>query len=241
MVIPIIASEVVPQRHELLMDSGCFEPVVDSNIRVVSGCIAFEVELSDARLPIYVSSCRPDGPFFATLGARPRLSACDMRVRLLTMSRCPLALDAILMQGSHLQHCRQAMRVSGVEPKLAGGAKLFVRPESAAYVMNAIRYSSQVLKPHHIICSPEYELLVEQAIQCLPRGRHGEHVKVRTRSDLETCRQAESSSSGRVVVISRTFLELQRESPSHPSPCASTTDAHLGPCRNPRRASASRL
>uniref|UniRef100_A0A7S4QN56 Uncharacterized protein n=1 Tax=Alexandrium monilatum TaxID=311494 RepID=A0A7S4QN56_9DINO len=143
---------------------------------------------------------------------------------LLEYSRSPKEFLNALLLSPELAACRDALTRQGLDFKLKGGAKVFVRPEQHRFVVKAAK--GRQLKPRHVIVAEEFEGSLERALQDVGKG-----VKTKARAALPP----------QPMLIKRTFLDFPvpsslRSEPNSDPVTVSTSDANPRIQVNPRAA-----
>jgi len=142
---------------------------------------------------------------------------------LLTYSRSPNDLDAVLSRGDELETVRAALEAEGHNWRLPSGAKMFVYPEQFAAAWETVR--TRELRPCHVVVAEAFESLVQEAVRRLPARRD---VRLRAIEPLGYLGEEDE-----VVLAQRTFLDVPRPSRSADSVIQSTARVHG--VRNPRQ------
>merc|ERR1712061_566633 len=117
----------------------------------------------------------------------PRQPPPTCGVHVLTCSRHPPELREVLLEGPHLESCREELARHGFVPQLRCGAKVFVKPEHFESVVDEVM--ARELKPYHIVVSDDFVDLVDTAIKTL---RSRLQVRVKGREQLPTSAHCES-------------------------------------------------
>jgi len=126
------------------------------------------------------------------------------KLRLLTFSRSPHALEDVLLHGDELRSCRDALSQVDRDVKLSSGAKVFVPPHLWAYVDNLLRFNRLDLKACHVICSSDLQHLVMQAVG---RIRSRDRVECKKITELLLCGDA----VGEKLSVRRTFIDFSEQ------------------------------
>lgn len=163
-------------------------------------------------------------------------------------SRTPAEFREVLLQGTELEHVRSDLQKQGysciLEPS---GAKVFVRPEQYAQVVQSLAESSIVLHTSHVIIAQSFIPELEASIANIPTRRK---VRVKMRDVVripyqqpfdEDANDAEETSVNdtsefewsELLAVDRTFLCTTRNLKPSASVSQSTTEVHGG--INPRR------
>lgn len=156
---------------------------------------------------------------------------------LLTLSRCPVSLRQLLLNGEDLRPCREALAKLGCGVELISGTLAFVRPQTFYYVELVAPAAAALLdvklQGKHLICSCEFEPLIRQAVGRL-RGQ--DHVRIKGKDQLsaEVALPVTVQRGSSVIFQRFTFLEVSTNR-AKSNVTVSTTDARLGAHRNPRR------
>jgi len=118
-----------------------------------------EAQTMPSRVTAHANAAMSD----ALLGNDPDPVA---RFVLLEFSRNPQPFHAALLESPELEECRQLLQHKRLELQLAGGAKLFVRPEMYQYALDIA--TSRDLQPRHVLLEAELEGAVMAALTSLP-------------------------------------------------------------------------
>mmetsp|Transcript_107586 Transcript_107586/g.278479 ORF Transcript_107586/g.278479 Transcript_107586/m.278479 type:complete len:188 (-) Transcript_107586:56-619(-) len=178
------------------------------------------------------------------------------RIELREYSRHPRNFLDVMLHGDHLRDARQQMDAVGVSPlQEPHRFMIFVEPPLVHWVLRAIAHHSLELRPSHVIVSEAHAPALDATLSSL---RSRENVRLLQSRDISTAlREWLSWSSMRdeirldwpprrgdrllpssPYVVRNTMVHLPEAAlePIVTSVTASTTDATIGPNRNPRRA-----
>lgn len=117
----------------------------------------------------------------------PRQPLPTCTVHVLTCSRHPPELRQALLEGPHLESCREELAKHGFSPELPCGAKVFVKPEHFESVVEEVM--DRELKPYHIVASDDFVTVVDTAIKTL---RSKSQVRVKSEEQLPACVRCET-------------------------------------------------
>jgi len=223
---PILAAEVRSGNH--LRTHLSYMTVTDVEHEMFDTEVV-EIQLTDVHGTFFVrDASRSAGTFVEVCGALAPLQSTAVSIlHFMRHDRFNL-----LFKNPMLAACREELGRAGWSANLGdlgesciGPGKLFVRPDLASRAIMALRLRGRTEPPlslSDVVVSEEFKSLVLEAVQQqAPRANPVKYVEV---LDL-----------GPAVGIRNTFIEVQEGSALSSQTAHSSTDAHLGQGKNPRK------
>jgi len=215
---PTLASEI---RVGDFLRTPSAEVCVQQVGRSVEQTEVIEIELEDVQSTMYIA--RDGSPVEAYGALTPPLRNHE-DASILTFNRFDNFWEA-LMVNEELAACRSALTRAGFNADLGlyglGPSKMLVRADMAESVLQALHLRSRRLKCSDVVVSREFKPIVEFAVSQSSRR----NIFVQRQEALNLQR----------ANVKRTFVEVPSSSSSESAVTRSTTDAHLGFGRNPRK------